>query len=321
MLTYLIRRLLTSVFLLWGVVTLTFLLLQVAPGDPVDLMLDPSVPNEDATALRERFGLDAPWPEQYARWLGGVARGDLGISLRRQRPVADVLLEALPHTLRLTVLSLLVMYAVGIGLGLLAALRRGTRWDRWTTLGSLALYSAPVFWLSLMVQLVFSVKLGWLPTGGTGTVDPVATDMRTWAGVDLRHLVLPVSVLGLTSAAGVARYVRGSVLEVLGQEYIRTAHAKGLPARDVVTRHVLRNAAMPVVTLLGLHLPFLFGGAVVVETIFAWPGMGRVVVEAIFSRDYPVILATTMFSAGLVVLGSLLADLGYAWLDPRVRLS
>lgn len=320
MLTYLIRRLLTSVFLLWGVVTLTFLLIHVAPGDPVDLLLDPSVPNEDADALRARFGLDASLPEQYVRWLGGVVQGDLGISLRRQRPVAEVLLEALPHTLRLTTLSLGLMYGVGIALGLVAALRRGTRWDRWTTLGSLALYSAPVFWLSLMAQLLFSVKLGWLPTGGTGTVDVVASDPTTWLGVDPRHLVLPVAILGLTSAAGVARYVRGSVLEVLGQEYIRTAHAKGMPPRQVVTRHVLRNAAMPVVTLLGLHLPFLFGGAVVVETLFAWPGMGRVAVDAIFSRDYPVILATTMFSGALVVLGSLLADLGYAWIDPRVRL-
>lgn len=319
MTAYLLRRTLGSVALLWGVLTLSFALVHLAPGDPVDLMVDPTVPAEDAQRLRDRYGLDAPLPVQYLRWLGGILQGDLGVSLRQQRPVAELMGEALPNTLRLTLAALLLNYALGIGLGVLSAARRGSRLDRLATISSLTLYSMPTFWLALMAQLLFCYALRWLPSGGMPAVALDPGDPWPWVVAQWEHAVLPVVVLGASGAAGVARYVRGSMLEVLQQDHIRAARARGVPERTILWRHALRNAAIPLVTLAGLSLPFLLGGSVVIETIFSWPGMGRVAVEAIFARDYPVILAATMLSGALVIAGSWLADLGYALLDPRIR--
>ncbi len=316
---YLFRRLLGSLLLLWGVVTLTFILMQIAPGDPLDLLTDPSLPAEDLESIRHRYGLDRPVHLQYLSWLGGVLQGDLGVSLRYKRPVVEVLAEAVPNTLRLSVVSLILWLVVGTALGVWSAARRGRPEDRVVTLLSLILYSMPAFWLGLMLQLIFVWKLHWLPSGGmsAGSVD----ELGIWGylGSSLRHLVLPVFVLGLSGAAGLARYMRSSVLEILSEDYIRTARAKGLDERSVLWKHALRNAAIPLITLLGLSLPFLLSGAVVTEVIFSWPGMGQLAVNSLLTRDYPMILAVTLLSGSMVVLGNLLADLAYGVVDPRIR--
>jgi peptide/nickel transport system permease protein len=319
MLLFTLRRLVTSALLLWGVVTLTFLLVHVAPGDPIDLMVDPSSGPTEIASLRRVYGLDRPVPEQYARWLGQVLRGDFGVSLRQHRPVRDVIGDALPRTLQLAGLAFLLDLALGTALGVLGAVRRGSFLDRTTTLTSLAVYSMPSFWLALMLQLLFAYKLQWLPSTGTGEIPFSLGTFWPWLASTAQHLLLPLVVLGVAGAAGTARFMRSSMLEALAQDYVRTARSKGLGPARVVLKHALRNAAIPLVTLAGLSLPMLLSGAVVTEWIFAWPGMGRVTVDAILSRDVPVILATTLLSGSLVVLGSLLADLGYAWLDPRIR--
>jgi peptide/nickel transport system permease protein len=319
MLRYILRRILGSLLLLWGVVTLTFVLVHVAPGDPTDILVDPSFAPEDVELIRHRYGLDEPVWGQYLHWMEGLAHGDLGISLRHKRPVADILAEAVPNTLRLSVLSLLLWLMVGCTLGVISAARRGTATDRGLTLISLVVYSLPSFWLGLMLQLVFVWKLRWFPSGGMAAGSLEDLGLGPWLLSSAEHLVLPVAVLGLSGAAGLARYMRSSMLEILGQDFIRTARAKGLPEGQVLFKHALRNAAIPLVTLLGLSLPFLLSGAVVTEVIFSWPGMGQVAVQALLSRDHPVILATTLLAGVLVVLGNLLADLAYGLVDPRIR--
>lgn len=313
---YLTRRLLASALLVWGVVTVTFFLAHLAPGDPVELLSDPSMRVEDVAALRARYGLDRPLPVQYLVWLRALATGDLGVSLVRQRPVADILAEAIPNTLRLTGLALLLHFTVGSLLAMAMATRPGRRWTLGSDTVSLVLYSVPAFWLGLMLQFVFAYQLRWLPSGGLappGLTGPVAV----WA--EFRHLALPVFVLGLSGVASVARTLRASIVQVLAEDYIRTARAKGLKQRIIFWKHAFRPASVTLITMLGLGLPFLLGGAVATEVVFAWPGMGRVAVEAILTRDYPLILATTAMAAVLVVLGNLLADLGYALVDPRLR--
>jgi peptide/nickel transport system permease protein len=319
MLRYTLRRLLSSVLLLWGVATLTFAMIHLAPGEPLDLMLDVTSTPADAQALRAHYGLDLPLHVQYGHWLARLLRGDLGVSLRYHRPVAELLADAVPMTLRLAGLALLLDLGLGTALGVLCAAQRGGWIDRATTIASLAIYSMPSFWLALMLQLLFAYKLRWLPSTGSGDVPLTVATIWPWFTSSFRHVLLPMLVLGLAGAAGTARFMRSSMLEVLQQEYMRTARAKGLHPWRVLLKHGLRNAAIPLVTLAGLSLPFLLSGAVVTEWIFAWPGMGRVTVEAMLGRDVPVILATTLLSGALVVLGSLLADLAYAWLDPRIR--
>lgn len=313
---FLLRRLLGSVLLVWGVVTVTFFLAHLAPGDPVELLSDATTRPADVEALRVRYGLDRPLPIQYLTWLQSLASGDLGTSLVRQRPVSQILAEAIPNTLRLTGLALLLHFSVGSLLAMVMASRPGRRWTVASDTVSLVLYSLPAFWLGLMLQFVFAYQLRWLPSGGlppSGLSGPVAA----WA--ELRHLAMPVFVLGLSGVASVARTLRASIVQVLAEDYIRTARAKGLPRRLVFWKHAFRPASVTLLTMLGLGLPFLLGGAVATEVVFAWPGMGRVAVEAILTRDYPLILATTAMAAILVVFGNLLADLGYALVDPRLR--
>jgi peptide/nickel transport system permease protein len=319
MLHFLIRRIALSLFLLWGVLTLSFFLVHMAPGDPVDLLLDPSLPAQDAAAMRHRLGLDRPIHVQYGEWIQAVAVGDLGTSFRQHRPVRDIILEALPLTLKLSVSALLAQYILGCALGIFSAARRSTPAERVWTVLSLALYSMPIFWLGLMLQLLLSYYWRVFPSGGAPTLEFSEVGLLPWLSDQWRHAFLPVFVLAIGGAAGVARYARNSFVEILQQDYIRAARAKGLPEIVVLLKHALRNAAIPLFSLLGLNLPFLLSGSVVTEIIFSWPGMGRVTVDAIYGRDYPVILATTLLSGCMVVLGSLLADLGYAWADPRIR--
>jgi peptide/nickel transport system permease protein len=319
---YIVRRLLQAIPLLLGIATITFFIVHAAPGDPMDMYLEARAEREmdpqRIELLRRRFGLDQPLHVQYVRWLGSLLQGDLGESFRYRRPVAALIAERVPYTLQLTVLAILFDALFGIALGTLSAVRQYSRLDKTITLGSLVVYSIPGFWLALMLVLVFSVNLGWFPTSQTRSLDYELLSLGERVLDRLWHLVLPVFVLGVGSAAGTARYMRGRLLEVLSEEYVLAARARGLKERTVIVTHALRNALIPVITLYGLALPFLLGGAVLIERVFAWPGMGLLAVEAIGARDYPVILATSMMAAVLVVLGNLLADVMYAVVDPRV---
>jgi peptide/nickel transport system permease protein len=320
MLKYTLRRLLFAVPLVLGIVTVTFFVARLAPGDPVELYLDPMGQADPAVAerVRQERGLDQPLLAQYGAWLAQSARGDFGQSFVHRRPVRDLLFEAVPYTLLLVLGALVIDVALGIGLGIVSAVRRGTRLDRFITVGSLTVYAVPGFWLALMLILVFSVQLGWFPTSGATSLG--YADLSTGGKLldRLRHLALPVLVLGVAGAAATARYMRASLLEVLDEDYVTAARAAGFRERTVILRHALRNALLPIITLYGMSLPFLLGGATIIETIFAWPGMGRLTVDAVAGRDYPVILATTTVAAVLTVIGNLLADVGYAAADPRV---
>ena len=318
---FLARRLAQSLVLLFIVLTITFFLLHLAPGDPMSRYDDPDISPETARHIKESLGLDRPLAEQYFRWMGSFARGDFGTSLRYQRSVRGLLAEAIPNTLRLTVAALALHILLGLSIGVLSAAKKYSLFDRVNTIAALFVYSIPSFWLGLMLILVFSLKLGVLPSSHMQSIDTEGFSAAALFLDRARHLVLPAFVLGIASAASTARYMRGSMLDVLREDYIRTARAKGLTETRVLLKHALRNAALPVVTIIGLSLPFLFGGAVVVETIFSWPGMGRLAVDAIYARDYPVVLAINFVVALIVILGSLLADVAYGLLDPRITVA
>jgi peptide/nickel transport system permease protein len=318
---WLLRRLAAALAIVFAVVTLCFTVIHLAPGTPFlpgqDRPMDPAV----VERLRARFGLDQPLPVQYARYLGALARGDLGESFSQRRPVADAIASALPNTLLLTGTALAIDFLLGVVIGVVQAARARRRLDVALTNATLFFYSLPTFWLGLVLLLVFGQWLHWFPVGGV--TDPVLHDSMP-LGLRLldrlRHLALPALTLGLVGAAGTARYQRAALLEALGEDYARTARAKGLAEPRVLVDHALRNALLPIVTLLGVALPFLLTGAVVVETVFTWPGLGKLAADAIAGRDYPLVIATTLLSSVLVVLGSLLADLLTAAADPRVRL-
>ncbi|MEK6255502.1 MAG: ABC transporter permease [Gemmatimonadales bacterium] len=322
MLKYIVKRLLLSVPLVLGIVTATFFMAHLAPGDPMDMYLEPQrqrqVDLEVIELLRKKYGLDQPVHVQYVTWLKNVAQGDFGESFRHRRPVKDMLVEAVPYTLQLTVLAIILDALIGITIGIISAVRQYSKLDKTITIGSLIIYAIPSFWLALMLIMVFSVNLGWFPTSQTRSMnyeDLTAIGQmldRAW------HLVLPVFVMGIAGAAGTARYMRNKLLEVLNEEYIMAARARGFRERTVIVKHALRNAMIPIVTIYGMSLPFLLGGATIIETIFAWPGMGRLTVSAVGGRDYPIIMATVMIAAVLTVLGNLLADITYAAVDPRV---
>ena len=322
MVRYILKRLVQAVPLLLGIATVTFFIVHMAPGDPMDFYLEQryrrNIDPEVIELIRQKYGLDQPLHVQYVKWLGNLLQGDLGESFAHRRPVSALLAEAIPYTLQLTFLALLFDAMVGIALGIISAVKQYSALDKTITLGSLILYSVPGFWLALMLILVFSVTLGWFPTSQTRSFD---YEFLSWFEklVDLGwHLALPVFVLGIASAAGTARYMRSRLLEVLNEEYILAARARGLRERAVILKHALRNALIPIITIYGLSLPFLLGGAVIIENIFAWPGMGRLALSAIHARDYPVILATSMIAAVLTVIGTLIADITYVMVDPRV---
>ena len=315
------RRLLQAAVIVLIAATVTFLLVQLAPGDPFTEMVDnPRVPPAMRERLRARWGLDRPLPEQYALYLRNLARGDLGWSFSQSRPVAEAIRDALPNTLLLMGAALLGAFVLGISAGVIRAGRRGSIADRTLGAGTLVFYSMPDFWLALMAMLTFAYWIPVLPTSGMTTA--VLYDYLSPAGKlgdRLRHLILPATTLVLLLAAVIARYQRAAFLDVATLDFVRTARAKGLPERAVLWRHVLRNALLPVITLLGLALPMLVGGAVFVEQVFAWPGMGRLVVGAIAARDHALVIAVVIMGSVLVTLGSLMADLLYAAADPRLR--
>jgi peptide/nickel transport system permease protein len=271
--------------------------------------------------MRESMGLDRPLLEQYVHWVKSFFTGDFGYSYSHFRPVSEVIAEALPGTLLLGGLALAVAFGFGAAAGVWQAVRRGTTTDSLLTFVTLFIYSMPAFWLGLMLILAASTWFSWLglPVSGMTSVDHASLGPLGRIADIAGHLVLPTIALGLGSAAGVARFMRGEMLEAIGQDYVRTARAKGLPERVVMGRHALRNALIPMVSLLGLYLPILFGGAVVIEVVFSWPGMGRTMYDAVLARDYPLVLATSFLFGLLVIAGNLFADLLYAFVDPRVR--
>jgi peptide/nickel transport system permease protein len=319
MLRPLVARAVVGLAVVWGVVTLVFVLLRAAPGDPAALLLGPAATAEQIVDERRALGLDRPLGVQYAEWLGRFARGDWGTSIATGRPVSAMLGGAWPATARLVALSLLLSYLLGITLGVVQSARSGSRLDTALSVTSVTLFALPGYWLGLMLVMVFTYWLRVLPAFGATGLDAEFLSGPARAVDALRHLALPLLTLTLIGIGGIARYVRGAMIDLKGSAFITIARAKGLGSRRVLLHHVLRNALVPVLTLLGLSLPALFSGAVFVEAIFAWPGVGRVLVEAVQARDYPVVLAATAVSAMLVVAGNLLAELLVAWADPRVR--
>jgi len=320
------RRLGGALFVLWLVVTATFALVRAAPGDPAVLLAPPSASAADLDRTRRELGLDRPVIEQYARWLGGLLRGDLGKSLATRRPVGEILAAALPASLGLGIASLALSFAIGTIVGSVQATRAGSRTDRFLTALSVTVYAAPSFWLALALVALFTygaTRWGFplsLRLPAFGMRDPAGEATGWNAAVDvLRHAVLPVTVLAAVGAAGIARYARSAVLDLLRHDWVRTARAKGLPARGVIGRHVLRNALPPLIVLLSLALPGVVAGSVFVESVFAWPGMGRAMLQAIAQRDVPVILGATVLYAGLVIASNLAADAVLLWVDPRRR--
>jgi peptide/nickel transport system permease protein len=313
---------LQAVGVVFMVTTLTFLLIHLAPGDPIAAALEGRGVTESVRQRwREDFGLDRPIGEQYVRWVANVARGDFGYSFSHRRPVRDVLADALPRTLTLVGLALILSFALGIVVGVLQAERVGTARDRWLGRVLLLLYSVPDFWLALLVILLFAYRLPIFPAGGM--VDPVLHDYMSLPGQvadRIAHLVLPVMTLTLLSSAVIARHQRTSLLNVLPSDWMRTALAKGLSWRAAVRRHALRNAMLSTITLAGLWLPSLAGGAVFVEKVFAFPGMGLVTVNAIGARDYSLLTSGVLVFSILVAVGALAADLAVAAADPRVRI-
>lgn len=322
---FIYRRLLGTLPLLLGIATLVFLVLHMAPGDPTAYLYSPGVSEQVIQQQIRNFGLDRPLPVQYVHWLGLLVRGDFGYSFQQGRPVSEILGAALPNTLILTGTTLLLVFVIGVLIGVWQAVRQYGIGDTILSVVSLFFYSMPAFWLGVMMMLVFSLKAfewGWpiaLPSSGMIAPDYEFLSLGGKLLDRLRHLVLPVATLTLALAAGIARYMRAQMLDVVTQDYIRTARAKGLSERTVILKHALRNSLLPVITLFGLYLPFLFSGTVFVEAIFSWPGMGRVIVEAINARDYPVVLATSFIFAAFTVLGNLVADVLYAVADPRIR--
>lgn len=320
MIRHALGRLASSLLLLWLVLTAVFFLVQLAPGSPVDFLAgDPRIPRVERERIAAVYGLDRPPLVQYASWLGAVLRGDWGTSFVHGRPVVDVLAESLPATVLLGVAGLAIEHLLGIPLGVVAARRRGKVSDGLLRIVSLFFYSLPYFWLSLMAILLFAIAWPVFPPSHMRSVG--AAELSTSARLLdlLHHLALPAIVLGVASAGGTVRFVRNRMIEVMEQDYVRTARAKGLSEARVVWVHGLSNALVPVIQILGISLPRVLNGVLVVEIVFAWPGMGRLIFQAYQSQDYPVIMAAMAFSGALVIAGSLLADLLHAAVDPRVR--
>jgi peptide/nickel transport system permease protein len=303
---YVLRRLWQSALTLAGVSVLVFVILRVLPGDPAKMLLPDGAPQSAVDELNRQLGLHEPLHVQYALFLRSVFRGDFGQSFQYRAPALQVVTERLAATVQLALAALLITVSVGVSLGIVAAVRRGTRYDYASTILAVLGQSLPNFWLGIMLILLFGVALRWLPTSG----------FESW-----RHLILPAVTLAAFPMALVARLTRSSMLEILARDFIRTGRAKGLTERAVILRHALRNAAVPLLTVLGLQIGTLLGGAVITESVFAWPGMGKLVVDAIFFRDFPVVQTVLILSATIFVVINLLVDLLYTVIDPRIRYS
>jgi peptide/nickel transport system permease protein len=314
---YAIRRALQAIPLLIGISFAAFVLLRLAPGGPMAVYAqNPSMTEADMRRIERILGLDQPIHVQYVKWATGMATGNLGYSYRTGRPVGEIILERVPATLVLMAAAYFIAITLGLVTGIVSATRRRSVFDYIATIGAMVGLSVPTFWFGLIVIIIFAAVLHWIPSGGIATLGaPFSLQDR------LLHLIGPASVLGLWMTATWSRYTRSSMLEVVGQDYIRTAQAKGLRPRAILFRHTLRNALIPLVTLAGLEFRNLFGGALVTETVFSWPGVGRLYLDSLNYQDYSVILGLLLFTSVMVLIGSLLADLVYAVVDPRIRLT
>lgn len=300
---YIVRRLLLTIPVLLGVAVLVFAIVRLLPGDPATAIAGPQASDEFIAQIAAEYYLDEPIHVQFGLFIRDLLRGELGRSTFSRRPVSVELAERFPRTIRLTLAAMVVAMGIGIPAGIVSATRRNSIFDNASMLFALLGVAAPVFWLALMLQLLFSVELGWLPATGAGS---------------FRHVILPAITLGMSTAGLIARITRSSMLEVLRMEYVQTARAKGLSERSVIYRHALKNAMIPVVTVIGLQFGILLGGAVLTETVFAWPGVGRLLVDSILTRDYPVVQGTVLVLASTFVFINLAVDLLYAVLDPRI---
>lgn len=321
MLSYIAKRLLLMIPLVIGITLITFIVVHLAPGGPVEVETEMSM-KASAQArenLKKLYGLDKPLHEQYFAWLKRLLTFDFGTSFVDGRPVSGKIAERIPVTLEINVLSLVLIFALAVPIGVLAATRQYSLFDKLTTVFVFLGFSTPTFWLALLCMILFGVTLGILPISGIRSIDAAEMGSVERLFDHLKHLVLPVALSAFGGIAGLSRYSRSSMLEVIRQDYIRTARAKGLQESTVLTRHALRNALMPVVTILGLSVPGLIGGAVIFETIFAIPGMGQLFYASAMSRDYPTIMGILVIGAVLTLVGNLLADISYALVDPRIR--
>jgi peptide/nickel transport system permease protein len=316
MVRFVARRLLESIPLLLGVAVLSFIFMQLAPGGPDTLFAkNGRMTAEQLANIRHSMGLDRPMHEQLFSWIRNLARGDLGLSYSQFRPVSTVIWEVFPNTVILMVAGLLISLVCALVFGILAARKPYGIFDNVTSFISYFGLAMPVFWFGLMLQLLFAVRLGWLPSAGMYSPDGGGF------GDLLRHLVLPALTIGIGSIAGWSRYVRSSTVEQLSQDYVRSARSKGLSERRVMTGHALRNALIPLVTVVGIDVPLYLTGAVLTETVFSWPGMGRLFFDALTVRDYPVLMGILVLGAVLIVVGNLVADVIYGLLDPRISIS
>jgi peptide/nickel transport system permease protein len=324
MLWYALRRLVLALPLLIGITFISFAVIHLAPGEPVDLQAGEMKGQSSAQArqlLREMYGLDKPLAVQYWNWLGRLVRLDFGRSFAPDgRPVLQKIGERLPVTLMLNIVELLIIVALAVPIGMVSATRQYSRFDKVTTVFVFIGFATPDFWLALLLMILFGVELGWLPISGLRSLNWEYMSFWRQQWDFLSHLVLPILVATFGGLAGFSRYMRQSMLEVIRQDYIQSARAKGLAERVVIGKHALRNAMLPLVTILGLSLPGLIGGSVIVESIFAIPGMGQLMVQAVFERDYPVIMGNLVIVAVLTLVANLLADLAYGLVDPRIRL-
>ena len=304
MIKYIIKKLILMIPILIGMTIIVFMILHLAPGDPVDLIVGPNVTPEVYENIRDKLGLNQPLLIQYFKFVGNLMKGDLGTSILQQRPVAEIIKERFPVTLELGVVSLLLSFAIAIPAGIIAAVKRNTWPDYVCMTGALVGMSMPTFWFGLLLLYFFAYKLRIFPISGYGT----------W-----KHLVLPAITMGLTDAAVTARMIRSSMLEVVRQDYIRTARSKGLHERVIINQHALKNALIPIITLLGLRIGWILGGSVILEIVFSRPGLGRLIVDAIFARDYPVVQGAMVVLTSSIILGNILADILYAVVDPRIK--
>ena len=315
---YLLRRLLISIPVLLGITMATYGIINLAPGDPVAAMISPEAAASFGPGWveqqREALGLNKPLPVRYGLWLKELAQGNLGFSLKDRQPINQKIVERIWPTLKLMGTALCIALIIAIPLGILSAIKQYSFIDYLATVSGFAAISIPSFFLSLAAIYIFALKLGWLPSSGMNTVGGSGS-----IGDSARHLILPAIVLGLAEAAPLIRYTRSSMLEVIRQDYVNTARAKGLNERTVIWRHALRNALIPLITVVALNLPRLLGGAVVIEAVFAWPGMGTLAITAVQGRDYPVIMAINLITAVMILASNLLADVFYAVIDPRIK--
>jgi peptide/nickel transport system permease protein len=325
MLNFILKRIGISVLLLFGILTLTFAVIHSSPGNPVNIYISERVHPAVVEQIKINLGLNEPVWTQYFKWLGvippfhGFIEGDFGYSFSMHKPVADVIIEAIPNTLLLTLSALGFNLIIGIIIGILSGLKENSKFDNFTGKISIILYSIPEFWLAIITVLVFSSLLAIFPSSQMHSIDYYSMTFTEKLWDNIKHLFLPVFVLGISSSAATIRYMRGSIIDIKNKQYILYAKMKGLSDREIFRNHILKNSLPPIITLTGLYFPFLLSSSAIIEYIFAWPGLGRIAIESIYMRDYPLIIGITFLSGLLVLAGNFLSDFLNALLDPRIR--